>query len=132
MPVVTFAVKDKEADVRAEKYTLTTFQTTVLVITPLGRLEVTITPPAPCCMQACMVSKWHSDLILRTLQIIDQLKSRIRVCTTLRFSLSLHLCITRTGRLMHDTESPISTAYGRAPAALCTHHLSSPTSVPSS
>ncbi len=80
MPVVTFAVKDKEADVRAEKYTLTTFQTTVLVITPLGRLEVAIAPPAPCCMQACTVSEWHSYLILRTLQIIDQLKSRIREC----------------------------------------------------
>ncbi len=45
MPVVTFAVKDKEADVRAEKPpTLTPFQTTVLITTPLGRLEARATP----------------------------------------------------------------------------------------
>lgn len=40
VPVVTFAVKDKEADVVALKHTLTPFQTTVLVSTPAGKLEI--------------------------------------------------------------------------------------------
>eukprot|EP00208_Stichococcus_sp_RCC1054_P003770 CAMPEP_0206139342 /NCGR_PEP_ID=MMETSP1473-20131121/5544_1 /ASSEMBLY_ACC=CAM_ASM_001109 /TAXON_ID=1461547 /ORGANISM="Stichococcus sp, Strain RCC1054" /LENGTH=890 /DNA_ID=CAMNT_0053533095 /DNA_START=451 /DNA_END=3123 /DNA_ORIENTATION=- len=40
VPVVTYGITNREADVRAEKYTLTAFQTNVIISTPLGRLEI--------------------------------------------------------------------------------------------
>lgn len=45
VPVVTYGVTNREADVRAEKYTLSAFQTNTIITTPLGRLEVCC-PPA--------------------------------------------------------------------------------------
>ena len=40
VPVVTFAVSDKDADVYAEKVKMTTWEVELLVRTPLGRLQV--------------------------------------------------------------------------------------------
>ena len=40
VPVVSFAMSDKEADVFAEKVKYSIWETEILVRTPLGRLQV--------------------------------------------------------------------------------------------
>ena len=40
VPVVTYAIKDRDADVYAEKVKLTQWESDIIIRTPLGRLQV--------------------------------------------------------------------------------------------
>ena len=40
VPVVTYATKDRDADVLAEKVKMTAWETDILIRTPLGRMQV--------------------------------------------------------------------------------------------
>lgn len=40
VPVVTYAIKDRDADVYAEKVKLSPWESDILIRTPLGRLQV--------------------------------------------------------------------------------------------